>query len=125
MSGDWQPEECSLKIGAIEVYKINKYEVDTQDKKTHIETSQGIAGINRTFQKPTGSTEIVLNNDALPTLYSYYENNEKVVIVFTAPGYSCTVTGAELDRPKVSGDIKTAPTVAITFLGMTCDEVYG
>jgi len=123
-TGDWNSEDCSLKIGAVEVIDLNKFEADPQDKKTHIESSQGVTGVNRTFKKPIFSLEIIITNAALQTLYDYYANNEKVVITYTAPGYSCTITGAELDRPKPSGDIAKAPTVTITGLGMTCDESY-
>lgn len=125
MATDWNPEDCSLKIGAVEASKINKFEVDKNNKKSHIETSQGVTGVNHTFQKPTGSVEMMVTNAALQTLNGYADSNEKVVIVYTAPGYSCTITGAELDTPKVSGDIKTAPTVTITFLGMTCEQTFG
>lgn len=124
MPGDWDPKECSLKVFEVEVLELNKFVADPQDKKTHIETSQGVGGINRTFQKPIFDFEIVITNAALQVLYDHYKNNDKGVIVYTAPGYSCIITGAELDRPKPSGDIAKAPTVSITGLGLTCDEKY-
>jgi len=125
MTEDWSAEDCSLKIGAVEAKKINKFEADKGNKKSHIESSQGVIGINHTYQKPTGSFEVVVTNEDLQALNEYAENNEKVVIVYTAPGYTCTVTDAELDTPKVSGDISKAPTVTITFLGRTMTQVFG
>jgi len=124
MPEDWAQEACSLKIGGVEALYLDEFESDPQDALTHIETSQGVAGYNENYQKPTWSAKMKVTNEALGQLEEYKANRERLVIVYDCPAFTVTITGARVSTITPGGGIKEAPQVTISGLGMTHDRVW-
>jgi len=122
--GNWNAKDCSLKIGGVEVSHLDEFEADPGDEITHIETAQGVCGYNEGYQKPTWSCKAKITNDALNTLEGYRTNKEEIAVVFVAPGFTCTVTGARIKGIKPAGGIKDAPDVTIEGLGLKVERRF-
>ncbi len=124
MVQDWHSEDCSLKIIGVEVLALDEFEADPGDEITHIETSQGVTGYNEGYQKPKWSAKIKVTNVALGTLEDYRINKTEGAVVFVAPGYTVTVTGARISTIKPAGGLKDAPQVSIDGLGLSVSRAF-
>lgn len=124
MSDDWNPEDCSLKIGAVEAQGIDEFEADPQDPLTHIETSQGVTGYNESYQKPKWSTKLKVTNAGLNQIEGYKANKEQVVVVYDCPAFTVTITGARVSTITPGGGVKEAPQVTVDGLGLTYKRVW-
>jgi hypothetical protein len=124
MPDDWDPAECSLKIGAVEALAMDEFDSDPQDPLTHIETSQGVTGYNESYQKPKWSVKLKVTNAALNTLEGYKANKERVVIVYDCPAFTVTITGARISVITAGGGVKEAPQVTVDGLGLTHERVW-
>lgn len=124
MPNDWNQEECSLKIGAVEVLEIDEFDSDPQDPLTHIETSQGVTGYNESYQKPKWGVKIKVTNAALNQLEQYKANKDRVVVVYDNPAFTVTITDARISTITPGGGVKEAPQVTVEGLGLKHDRAW-
>jgi len=124
MVQNWNPEDCSLKILGVEVLELDEFEADPGDELTHIETSQGVTGYNEGYQKPKWSAKVKVTNVALGTLEGYRTEKTEGTVVFVAPGYTVTVTGARISSIKPGGGLKDTPQVTIDGLGLSVTRAF-
>lgn len=126
MPGNWDPTKCSLKIGAIEVSELDEFDAKPGDEPTQIESAtDGVTGYQETWQKPTGSCKVKITSPALQALEEYRVNRTEVPIVFVAPQFSCTITGARLGPIDVGGALKDMWVATINFKGKTLIRRFG
>lgn len=124
MADDWNPAECSLKVGDIEVLMLDDFTSDPQDGISHIETGQGVTGYNESYQKPKFSLKGKVTNEAFATLEGYKENKDQIVIVYDCPAFTVTITGARISTITPDGTIKEAGSVTVEGLGLTHEREW-
>lgn len=126
MPGDWIPADCSLKVGAVEVPELDEFDAKPGDEPTQIESAtDGVTGFQETWQKPTGSFKAKITSQALQTLEDYRVNKTEVPIVFVAPHFTCTITGARLGPIDTGGSLKDMWMVTVNFKGKTMRRRFG
>lgn len=122
---DWKPEDCSLKILSEEVIALDEFEADPQDEITHIESStSGVTGYNEGYQKPKWSAKVKLTNASLDALETARAEKTEGTVVFTAPNYTVTITGARISKITPAGNLKETPQVTIEGLGLKLERSF-
>lgn len=125
MAFDWDPSECSLKILSEEIVGIDDFEAPPGDELTQVESATGgVECYNEGHQKPTWKATVKLSNTSLDKLETARVNKTEGTVVFTAPGYTATVTGARIKEITPASGLKEMPTVTISGLGKKVERSF-